>query len=104
VPADFPIKIPSGARSVVYTGDTSNLQRQRTVVFQAAGSRQPVIAHFEKEMRANGLEPKVEDVPFGPRQVTNIAAEKGPVKVQIGVFEDTPGQQKVVIAWMERLQ
>ena len=104
VPASFPMKVPAAATSVVYTDDTSNGQRQRTVVFQAAGSRQPLIAHCEKEMRANGLEPKVEDVPFGPNQVTNIAAEKGPVKVRIGIFEDTPGRLKVVIAWMERLE
>jgi hypothetical protein len=104
VPADFPIKIPAAATHVVYTDDTSNGQRQRTVVFQAGGSRQPLIAHCEKEMRANGLEPRAEDVPFGPSKVTSIAAERGSLNVQIGLFEDTPGQHKVVIAWMERLE
>ena len=104
VPADFPIKLPAGATLVVYTHDTSKGRRQRTVVFQLAGPRQPLIAHCEKQMRANGLEPKVEEVPFGKTPATSIAAAMGSTKVHINIFEDSPDQQKVVIAWMERLE
>jgi len=100
-PADFPVKLPAGARGT-FTDGSAQGWRTRSAVFGYQGAGTELAAACEKVMADRGLHADTKKLSLRDSDLITIKAEQSDLEVRALITTARSGATQATLVWRER--